>query len=141
MIVTEGFEPVEFDGPNPTDLVFIEHVDGLEGNSILALSKSGVNRGYWRINTWDPPNFILFPRNAIKGDYKDSFIYCAGRTAFVEWAIRIADPLRDDWAPKMKHYRIVTDRFFFDFIDSGLASLTLTRLPMRDPNDPWDFDD
>lgn len=141
MIVTEGFEPADFDGPNPTGLVFIEHIDGLEGNSILALSKIGANRGYWRINTWDPPNFILFPRTVVKGDYSDSFIYCAGRTAFVEWAIKIADPLRDDWAPKMKHYRIVTDRFFFDFIDSGLASLALTRLPLRDPNDPWDFDD
>lgn len=136
MIVTEGFKPAVLEGPNPTDLVFVEHVKGLEGNSILAWSKDQKFGGFWRINTWEPANYVLFPRRGIKGNYQDHFVFCAGRTAFVEWAIKIAEPLRDDWAPKMKHYRIVTDKFFFDFIDSSLSSLTLTRLPLHDPDDP-----
>lgn len=135
MIVTEGFEPVEFDGPRPIDLAFIEHVDGLDGNSILALSKSGSYRGYWRFAFTDAFYYLLIPRAAITGEYQNHFIYCAGRTPYVDRVIKVAEPLEDYRADKLKHYRLVTDRFFFDFIEHDLSLLVLTQLPLPDPDE------
>lgn len=140
MIVTQGFEPAEFDGPNPTDLAFIEHENGLDGNSILALSKSGEFGGYWRFAVTDAFYYMLIPRVAIKGEYNDHFIYCAGRTAYVDRVIKVADPLEDYRAEHLKHYRIVTDRYFFDFVERDLSELVLTKLPLPDPDEIEDGD-
>lgn len=141
MIVTDGFKPAEFDGPNLENLAFIEHEYGLQGNCLFVMSKSGRFSGFWRFTAWGTFNHLVCPRVGSDKDYRTHYIFCAGKTSFVEWSLKVAEPIRDDSAEYMNHYRIVTDRFFFDFIASDLSTLELVKLPLPDPSDPWDDDE
>lgn len=132
MIVTSGFRPAaEADLPNIGPLTFVEYRDGAEGLVLRAICRQkGELQGTWDICVEEPNHYMLVPRRwgELAQGYTDHFYYTGGRTAFVEWAIKVASPLNDYCADRLTHYRIVTDSFFLDFLGLGSGELELKKI-------------
>lgn len=131
MIVTEGFEPIEGSvlapiGPN---LVFVEHRDCYDGNHLVVLHKKGSYSETWRIDLSEVVNYMVVPRAALKTVDYDQCFYKRKKSPYIDYTVRLAHPLHDDVAERLRHFRIVTDTHFVDFVSVSEEGIVLKGPP------------